>query len=334
VSELRLDPLSGEWITVAAKRLGRPVTTSARDCPFCPAPAGAGQKAEEASEAPRADYGVAVFENRFPAFSPRPEAEEPALGGDGLYRAEPARGRAEIVLYSPRHDVHLATMPTAQVRLLVDVWQDRTEALYADPAVQYVFVFENRGHEIGQTIDHPHGQIYGYPFLPPRVARERELVLAHRREEGDCLQCAILRAEEADGRRLVEADDDWLAFVPFAPRFPFELHLVPRRHAGWLGALGPTEKDGLARLLQRTLARYDGLHATPMPYMMCIFQAPRADLGGDLWHLRVAFYPLHRAQGRMKYLAGSESGAGAFLQDARPEDMAAALRAVGAGARR
>ena len=326
MSELRLDPLTLEWITVAAKRLGRPVTTSAVACPFCPVAPDASPQARAASEAPRADYGVAVFQNRFPSFG-GPDAPAPGPFAPG-YRLAPAVGHAEIVLYSPLHDVHLATIPKAQVRLLVEVWRDRTEALYADPAVEYVFPFENRGREVGATIDHPHGQIYAYPFIPPRIATELAVGRAHREGEGECLQCALLRRERIEGRRLVDAEGDWSAFVPFAPRFPSEVHLVPGRHAGRLAACAGAEMADLARLLQRSVRRYDALYDSPMQYMMCIYQSPRLCIPADLWHLRIAFYPLYRARKRLKYLAGSESGAGAFLQDATPEAMAAALRSV------
>jgi UDPglucose--hexose-1-phosphate uridylyltransferase len=326
MSEMRLDPLSLEWITVASKRLGRPVTTSAQGCPFCPVSEGAGEAERAASEAPRRDYAVAVFPNRFPSFGGEAAPGEGAPRTDG-YASAPAGGRAEIVLYSPVHDTHLGHMDERHVALLVRVWADRTRRLAADPSVQYVFCFENRGHAVGQTIDHPHGQIYAYPFVPPRVERELAEVRRHRHDEGECLQCAVLAREAAPGTRGVDAAPGWTAFVPYAPRFPFELHLVPARHVGTLAELDGREVDGLAALLRRTVRRYDGLHDQPMPYMMCIFQAPtRAE--ADLWHLRVAFYPIHRAQGRMKYLAGSESGAGAFLQDATPEAMAAMLAGV------
>ncbi len=326
MSELRLDPLSAEWITVNANRLGRPVTTSAEGCPFCPVAPDAPAEVRAQSEAPRSDYQVAVFPNRFPAFSGSGGGGE-AFDPVGGYVRAPAGGRAEIVLYSPVHETHLSAMPQAQVELLVRVWADRTRRMRSDPSVRYVFCFENRGHSIGQTIDHPHGQIYGYPFLPPRVERELTEVRRHRAAEGECLQCTILRRETDAAVRIVDREPGWLMFVPFAPRFPFEMHLVPTRHLGWLEELDGSEVAGLARLLQRTVRRYDGLHAQPMPYMMCIFQAP-VQAEPDLWHLRVAFYPVHRAQGKAKYLAGSESGAGAFLQDATPEATAGLLAGV------
>ena len=324
MSELRLDPLSQEWVAIAARRLARPVTSAGQSCPFCPVPPSAPAGEREASEAPLGDYGVAVFANRFPSYG-GPEGGALPAPAPG-YRAAPGGGRAEIVLYSPRHDVHLATIPEAGVQLLVEVWRDRTVELYRDPAVQYVFPFENRGRDVGQTIDHPHGQIYGYPLVPPRIARELRHAAEHRREEGECLQCEILRREAAGAARLVDREPGWLAFVPYAPRFPFEVHLVPARHRGSLAELTPAETAELARLLQRTVGRYDRLHGDRMQYMMCVLGAPRRTSPADLWHLRIAFYPIHRAKGRLKYLAGSESGAGAFLQDAAPESMAQALR--------
>jgi len=316
VSHLRFDPLSGEWVTVSPRRLGRPVTASAEGCPFCPG--------GEGSEAPDPDWDVAVFDNRFPSYG-GPGEPLPGLGPG--YAAAPAGGRAEIVLYSPRHDVHLPDLPEGKVRLLVEVWRHRTEVLEADPAVACVFVFENRGRDAGQTIGHPHGQIYGYPLVPPRLARELERLREHRLRHGACLVCAI-RAHEAGGPRQVDREGGWLAFVPFAPRFPSEVHLVPERHVGELAGLGDEEVADLARLLQRTVRRYDGLYGAPMPYVMAVYQRPRPAAPEGLWHLRVAFHPFLRAPGRLKYLAGSESAAGAFLLDASPEDMAQALRAV------
>lgn len=341
MSHQRLDPLTGEWVTVSPRRLHRPLSEAASDCPFCPVPADAPEAARAASEAPDADYDVAVFENRFPALGGAPDdlgAVPPGFG------AAPASGRAEVVLYSPRHDVHLPDLPESKVRLLIDVWRQRTLALEADPAVACVFVFENRGRGIGQTIGHPHGQIYGYPWVPPRIGHEWHHFARYRAEEGDCLQCALLRGEERDGRRVVDRERDFVAFVPFAARFPSEVHLVPGRHLGGLADLEPRETAALARLLRRAVARYDGLYGEPMPYMMCVYQRPKADVCSappsaavgaalpppptGLWHMRIVFYPLLRGPAKMKYLAGSESGAGAFLLDATPEDMAAALRAV------
>lgn len=329
MSELRLDPLSDEWITIASRRIARPVTDARAFCPFCPVPPGAAAEAVEASEAPRGDHEAAVFQNRFPSYGGAEDgAGAPPEAAAGGQRTAPGRGRCEVVLYSPRHDVHLTTIPEAGVRLLVDVWAARTAALQADPAVAYVFVFENRGRDVGQTIDHPHGQIYGYPFVPPRIGREVERFRTFRRDEGECLQCELLRREERAGLRLVDAEGSWSAFVPFAPHFPFELHLVPRRHVGGLPALHVGERAEFAALLRRSVGRYERMHPEPVPYMLCVMGAPHGLPEPDLWHLRVVFQPVGRAPGRLKYLAGSESGAGAFLQDATPEAMARALREV------
>lgn len=325
MSELRFDPIHQEWVTVAAKRMQRPVTDAASACPFCPA------EDEAHSEVPRSDYDVAVFDNQFPSFG--------GVGGTGAdplpehgctgYRRARGFGTAEVVVYSPRHETDLGTLSFASLRLLVDAWADRTEVLFRRSDVACVFVFENRGASIGQTIDHPHGQIYGYPFVPTRIRLEYEAVWQYRRTEGSCLFCDLLARDEADGRRLVDQAPGWRVVVPFAPRFPFELQLVPTMHRGRLGALTATERDGLASLLGRTVRRYDRLWGKRMEYMMCIDQAPRACQPGNLWHLHLAFYPLRRSADKLKYLAGSESGAGAFLLDAAPEEMAQRLVEAG-----
>ncbi len=322
-----MDPLTLDWVTVASRRMQRPVTDSAADCPFCPVPPGSSEALRQASEAPRDDYDVAVFGNRFPAFGG--PAELPSGQQRPGYRRAPGAGAAEVVLYSPRHDDHLSTMDPARVRLLVDVWAQRTVELYQDPKVEYVFVFENRGAGIGQTIDHPHGQIYAYPFVPSRIGREVGVFSEHRSSQGTCLQCIIAEREAADGRRMVDQGGGWRAFVPFAPRFPFELHLVPEVHRGWLPDLSRSERSGLADLLQRTVLRYDRLVGREMEYMMCVYQRPQRCRPDNLWHLRVSFYPVRRGPDKLKFLAGSESGAGAFLTDATPEDMAERLRAAG-----
>ncbi len=310
---------------MAAKRMQRPVTDAASACPFCPA------QDEARSELPRSDYGVAVFDNQFPSFGVAggTGADPLTVPGSAGYRRARGFGAAEVVVYSPRHEADLGTLPFAAVRLLVDAWADRTEVLSRRSDVACVFVFENRGASIGQTIDHPHGQIYAYPFLPTRMRSEYHSLWQHRRMEGSCLICDLLARDAADARRMVDQAPGWRAVVPFAPRFPFEMHLVPETHRGSLVVMDTRERDGLATLLGRSIRRYDRLWGQRMEYMMCIYQQPHECQPTNLWHLHLAFYPLRRAADKLKYLAGSESGAGAFLLDATPEEMARHLMEAG-----
>jgi UDPglucose--hexose-1-phosphate uridylyltransferase len=194
--------------------------------------------------------------------------------------------------------------------------------------VEYVYCFENRGDEIGVTLAHPHGQIYAYPFLPTRIARAAQTLLDHREAGGGCLQCQLLTGELADGRRVVVTGRAWVGYVPFAARWPFELRLVPVRHVGSLPDLNGDERTELAQIYCDVLARFDRLFGTPAPYIAGWEQAPVGPLG-QASHLLANVFTIRRAPGKLKYLAGSESGAGVWINDIAPENAAARLRGEG-----
>jgi UDPglucose--hexose-1-phosphate uridylyltransferase len=302
-SELRWHPLLREWVTVAPWRQERTYHPPPEHCPLCPTGVG-----EPETEVPVPDYHIAVFENRFPAY-----------GGQ--------HGRCEVVCYVSAHHASLGTQPMEHVRDLIEVWQDRIADLSRSPSVRYVYVFENRGEVIGVTLHHPHGQIYGYPFVPPVIERELASSAAHLRRTRRCLYCDVLAAE-VGGPRVVAGDGHWLAFVPSFARWPYEVHLAPLVHTGRLTDLQPEQSDSLAWILVDVLRRYDRLFGRPLPYVMAMHQRPPGR-GSSHYHLHIEFYPPHRAADRLKYLAGSELGAGAFIVDARAEDTARELRALG-----
>jgi UDPglucose--hexose-1-phosphate uridylyltransferase len=226
-------------------------------------------------------------------------------------------------------------MPKGRIRNLVEVWADRYEELGALPFVEYVFVFENKGEAIGVTLHHPHGQIYAYPFVPPRPKKELEAARAHRRETGNCLHCDLLAGEVDDGRRVVAEGEHFVAFVPFYAHFPYEAHVYSRRCAPSIADLAAPERRDLAGVLKRLLVGYDDLFGFSLPYMMVMHQAPTD--GGDhrgVAHFHVEFYPPNRTADKLKYLAGSETGAGAYVMDVLPEATAGTLREAIEGAGR
>ncbi len=301
MSELRWHPLLRQWVTVAPWRQDRTYHPPADHCPLCPTRPGRPE-----TEIPEADYHIAVFENRFPAYT-----------GD--------QGRCEVVCYTPDHDSSLGAQPLEQIRDLVEVWQDRFAELSKLPGVRYVYIFENRGEAIGVTLSHPHGQIYAYPFVPPRLVTELASGRAHHRQTGRCLYCDVLAGER--GERTVVEEAGWIAFVPAFARFPYEVHLAPRRHLGALTDLADDEAWGMARTLKGLLERYDRLFGFPLPYVMAMHARP-GGRGHSYHHFHVEFYPPNRSADKLKYLAGSELGAGAFILDARAEETAARLRDV------
>lgn len=317
--ELRWNPLVEEWVIVATERQERTFLPPARFCPFCPT-----RDASLATEVPTPDYEIVALENRFPSFRPDAPEAEPSLGD--LARRAAAHGVCEVILYSPEHEGCLAGLPPAQVRRLVDVWADRYLELGAHDDVHYVYIFENRGEEIGVTLTHPHGQIYAFPYVPPRLAREVAAEAAHLERTGRCLHCDRLAAELADGRRLVARQGDVVAFVPFSARLPYEVHVIAIAHRPSLAALGEGKRDDLAAVLQTVLRKYDNLWDIPMPYMLAVHQAPTDGPERPGSHLYLELMPLRRSPDKLKYLASVETGAGTFINDTLPEEKAEELR--------
>lgn len=322
MTERRYDPTMGEWRMFARHRQDRTFLPAEDHCPLCPT-----RDPEKPTEIPFPAFDVVVFENRFPSLVREPP--DPEVAGSELYPVEPSNGVNEVVVYSDDHDLSLGQMGTGRIARLVEVWANRYAELAARDDVGYVFVFENRGVAVGVTLHHPHGQIYAYPDIPPRPLRELEVALAHLQQRGTCVFCDVVARERADGVRVVADNESFMAFVPFAARYPYEIHVMPYRHAASLLDLTDPERLALADVLRVVLGGYDRLFGFPMPYVMSMHQAP-ADDGQHqaVSHLHLEFTPPHRTETKLKYLAGSELGAGAFINDTAPEDTAARLRAA------
>jgi UDPglucose--hexose-1-phosphate uridylyltransferase len=319
-SQIRWNPLFRDYTVIAEHRQERTYKPPADLCPLCPSRDG------KHTEIPAADYEVAVFENRFPSLSLN-SANLVPLVDEPPFRSAPGAGRCEVVCFTSDHDTPFSRLSPAHARTVVDAWADRTRELSAYDSIDYVFCFENRGEEIGVTLSHPHGQIYGYPFVPPRFYKAGEALVHHAERTGRCLQCDLLAAECADGSRVVTTSEHWVAYVPFAGRWPYEVRLVPRRHVPDLPALDDAERDDLARMYLSVLEGFDQLFDTPTPYIAGWQQAPvRRDR--DAWHLAAEIFTIRRAPGKLKYLAGSESAAAVWINDIKPEDAAARLRAA------
>jgi len=303
--ERRWNPLRAEWVLVAASRQGRTFLPGRSDCPLCPSIAG------RSTEIPASGFKLAVFENRFPAM-----------------KAEAGGGACEVVVYTDRHDASLNTLSPAQLSDLMEVWANRYEQLGSRPDVKYVYIFENRGEAVGVTLHHPHGQIYGYPFIPPVAATELRAGRAFARRTGRCLQCDLVSEERKARDRFLFMEAGIVAYVPSYARWPYEVHVVPVRHLGSLTDLSKAGRSALGRALQRVTQAYDRLFDVPMPYMMVVHQRPTDGQLHPEAHLHVEFYPLMRIPGRLKFLAGGEVGAGTFVADGLPEVKAAELRKV------
>jgi UDPglucose--hexose-1-phosphate uridylyltransferase len=299
VSELRFDELRGEQVVYAIHRQDRTFLPSREHCPLDPTRPGGPQ-----TEIPFPAFQIAVFENRFPAF-------------------EAPHGAAEVVVYTDSHDGSFGTLSPERAEALMWVWRHRYMELGARADIDYVMIFENRGVQVGVTLHHPHGQIYGYPFVPPIAERER----AADERMGRCAVCELAQRELSDGRRILHQSEAVLAYVPHAARWAYEVHVTLRAHRPSLLACDPGELRMLAQALQKIARGYDALFALPFPYVMVVHQAPTdSPPEHRAGHLHVEFYPPLRTAEKLKYLAGSEQGAGTFISDTLPEESAAKLR--------
>ncbi len=297
MSELRFNELRDEQVAYAIQRQDRTFLPDRDSCPLDPTRPGGPE-----TEIPLPSFEIVVFDNRFPAF------EEPM-------------GAAEVVVYTEDHEGSFGSLPAERAEALMWVWRHRYLELGAREDVEYVFIFENRGVEVGVTLHHPHGQIYGYPFLPPVPALE----LAADRRLGGCAPCTLVERERSDGRRILYENEAVVVYVPAAARWPYEAHLVMLAHRRSLLDCEPMELRLLAQGLQRLARGYDALFDRPMPYVMAVHQAPTGAGPAD-GHLHVEFYPPLRTAHKLKFLAGSEQGAGTFISDVLPEDAALRLR--------
>jgi UDPglucose--hexose-1-phosphate uridylyltransferase len=325
---MRQDVLTGDWVSVAAARQNRAFLPPAELDPLAP------QSPSNPSEVP-SRYDVAVFENRSPSFGPAlaeatgdaPAAADPPRGLDdlaypGLGRTRTSVGRCEVVCFSPEHTGSFGTQSVTRARTVIEAWADRTAALSELPGVEQVFPFENRGEAIGVTLHHPHGQIYAYPYVTPRTMRLLESI---DRTAPD-LFTRILEFEQAGPRVLLQGEH-WTAFVPFAARWPLEVHVLPHRHVPDFAALDEAERDELAPLYLRLLRGVDALYNSPTPYIAAWHQAP-VNVGRDTVRLNLQLTSPRRAADKLKFLAGSEAAMGAWIGDVPPEAAAERLRAA------
>jgi len=316
-SQLRLDGQTGRWVTIAPGRQDRTHLPDVADCPLCPDPSGL------TTEVPAADYDVVVFENRFPSFAGA--TVDPRAAGDDLFVSAAGSGRCEMICFASNHFGSFADLEHFHARLVVDAWRHRSANLMTRPGIAQVFCFENRGEEIGVTLTHPHGQIYGYPFIPPRTVEMLRQADLHRKAHGRNLFADILAYEVSDGRRVIARTEFFTAFVPFAARWPVEVHIYPNRFVSNLIELDDAELDDFTRMYLDILQRFDRLYSAPLPYMSALHQYTDSQAQRD-GYFHVELMSIRRTATKVKYLAASESAMDAFISDVTPESVAARLR--------
>src|SRR5215470_12036656 len=333
-SGLRWDALAGEWVIIAAQRQDRTFLPPPEECPLDPSREG------RLTEIPADDYDVVVFENRFPSLrgagDPAAAVGLPAMpqpGGPletaGVPR-RPATGRCEVVCFTSDHDASFASLSPRRVRTVLEAWADRTTVLGGMPGIEQVYCFENQSEKIGVTLSHPHGQIYGYSFVTPRTERMLRQARAHAAAGRANLFDELVAGELAAGSRVVGRNEHWIAFMPAAARWPYEVLLFPARRVASLPELTEDAREAFCPLYLDVLRRLDALFGVPLPYIAAWHQAPGGEpVARREFALHLQVLSIRRAPGKLKYLAGSESGMGVWINDVLPEDAARRLREAG-----
>ena len=321
IGELRLDLLTGDWVAMAAHRQTRVFLPPKELCPLCPTKPGL------LSEIADSAYQVVVFDNKSPSLSaPSANWELPVNNGIDTPLVD-AAGKCEVICFTDDHETSFGALSVEQIRIVMEAWRDRTRALSQVDYIAQIFPFENRGVEVGVTLNHPHGQIYAYSYITPRTLQMLESATLHMAKHNRVLLDDIIAREINDEERIVARNEHWIAYVPFAARYPFEIHVAPLTGVADLAELSDAQADAFAPIAKEVLARLDGVFGIEMAYIAAWHQAPVRE-GRDVLRLHWQICSIRRAPGKLKYLAGSESAMGAFIMDMRPEQSAAQLREV------
>jgi UDPglucose--hexose-1-phosphate uridylyltransferase len=335
--ELRRDPLIGHWVAISPERGKRPsdyrVERSAPppqrdpDCPFCP-----GNEQTTPAEIARVTgedgtWRVRVVPNKFPALN-----HEPLSGRQrtlGLYERMNGTGAHEVVIESRSHGASLPELPLEQIETILSTYVARFHALAADGVHRHILVFKNHGKNAGASLAHPHSQIIGTPVVPREVAERLRAATAYTRQTGRCYLCTVLDKETRHRERIVEETEDYVVLSPYASRFQFETHIVPRVHGHDFADVGTDQCRSLARALRQTLTRLTAVLGDPS-YNLVIRTAPLLDRLSDFspaevarsihWHIEIL--------PRLSQVAGFEWGTGIHINPIPPEDAAGALREV------
>lgn len=319
MSELRWNPILKEWMITATHRQDRTFKPPEDFCPLCPTKQG-----DFETEVPREDYDLVVFENKFPSLKRNPN--DPVVNGMDLTPIEKSKGVCEVVLFTSDHNGVMSEKPLSRFIKLVKVWKDRYEVLSSRKEIDYVYIFENKGKEVGVTLDHPHGQIYGYPFIPSILEKELNNSKEYLEKTGNCLFCDILKQEKDDEERIILENDSFTALLPFFARYPYEVNIYANDHLASFKDFDEQEIKDLAAILKTVIKKYDNLFGFVFPYIMAIHQKPSIEGTKDYSHFHIEFYPPYRTKDKLKYLAGSEAGAGTFINGTLPEEKAKELR--------
>ncbi len=313
MAELRWHPLIKDWVMVVSQRQNRPQMP--KDwCPFC-----------KGSEKVPDDYIVLKYDNDFPALSLNPPVEDDVE--TELYKTAPSYGKCEVILYSSDHHTTLPQLDDLHLNELVKLWKERFTEISSFEKIKYVFIFENRGEAVGVTMPHPHGQIYGYPFIPKKLELELDACKEHMENTGRCLICDMNREEEKFSKRVIFENESFIVYLPFFSEYPYGIYISSKRHIQYITQFTKKETYDFAQTLKTAAGTLDSLFGFAFPYMMCMHQAPvNSDCDYGYYHFHIEFFPPMRSKEKIKFNASSETGAWAHCNPTSIEEKAEELK--------
>ncbi len=309
MSELRRNSMLGEWVIVTPKRGSRPFQDKDRSCPFCP-----GQ------DETQGEWEVLTLENKYAALQPD---EFPISLDSDLVIGTNAHGYCKVIVESRDHNQQIEDMSPEQLERVSQEYLKVFKELDAKIGIKYVFEFENRGKAIGVSLNHPHGQVYALPFIPPRIQRELEQFKHYNEVHGECLICDSIENELKTKERVIFESDKFISLIPYGARLPYEVHIYPKEHVYSLEGLSGSLRE-FGQVIADTIKRFDSIF-DEIAYTM-VFHTRPSGANYDEWHFHVEFYPPWRDKNRIKYLAGVESGTWTYTNDSSPEEKAQELR--------
>lgn len=329
MSELRKDPVTGRWVIISTERRKRPqdfriesaTTIGAEFCPFCE-----GQEDKTPPEVlsyrsnggpPNAPgWDVRVVPNKFPALQVEGTLDRE---GEGLFDRMNGVGAHEVIIETPDHGHTLATMPEGTVEKVLWAFRDRVVDLKQDRRFRYILIFKNHGAAAGASLEHSHSQLIALPIVPRNVQEEIDGARQHWTYKERCVFCDVIHQEMAEGTRVIMENADFVALAPYAPRFPFETWLLPRRHSAFFEDAPRHEYGSLARMLKSLMQRMNRTLLTP-PFNLIVHSSPFIEGTGDFYHWHIELIP------KLSKVAGFEWGTGFYINPTAPEEAARVLR--------
>ncbi|MEP0767359.1 MAG: galactose-1-phosphate uridylyltransferase [Fimbriimonadia bacterium] len=330
--ELRRDPATREWVIISPKREGRPKGFRIPDgdepleefdpeCPFCPGnetmtpPEVLAYRSSD-SQPDSPGWWVRVVPNKFPVISPDGDLD---TKGFGMYDLMHGVGAHEVMIETPKHNLQIATMPLQQLAEVLWAFRDRCLDLSQDTRVRYTMLFRNRGQIAGATLAHPHSQLVALPMIPHDLKQKIAGVAAYYDFHERCLYCDMIRQETNFGERLICGNEEFIAFCPYAPKYPYEIVIMPRGHRRSFVEETRHTIEPMARIVREVMQRLDSALNSP-PFNFTFHSAPVNVEKDPLFHWHLSVLP------RLTIAAGFEMGTGIYINTVRPEDAARILR--------